>query len=235
MSQARAALAIQAVIFDYGGVLRHDARDDFDEIDGAFGLPGDSLWSAFHDIPEYRLSRTGSIDRTAFRAAVRRALLAACHDEDRIDGALAALDSHLAGLPPIASDMRALLERLRTAGRVRLGLLSNGGRGGTERLRADGVMDLFDDGFVSGDVGLAKPDPEVYQMAADLLGLRPNQVMMVAAHKGDLQAAKKVELRTAFVPRPLESGPDRKPDVAADPSFDVNARDFLDLSAKLVG
>ncbi|MBI3698011.1 MAG: haloacid dehalogenase type II, partial [Acidobacteria bacterium] len=79
-----------------------------------------------------------------------------------------------------------------------------------------------------------KPDPAVYQMAADLLGLQPNQVMMVAAHKGDLQAAKKVGLRTAFVPRPLEFGPDRKPDVAADPSFDVNARDFLDLAAKLV-
>ncbi|MCZ6675720.1 MAG: haloacid dehalogenase type II, partial [Candidatus Poribacteria bacterium] len=31
-----------------------------------------------------------------------------------------------------------------------------------------------------------KPDPEVYQTAADLLGLSPNQVMMVAAHPGDL-------------------------------------------------
>lgn len=201
MSQARAALAIQAVIFDYGGVLRHDARDDFDEIDGAFGLPGGALWSAFHDIPEYRLSRTGSIDRTAFRAAVRRALLAACHDEDRIDGALAALDSHLAGLPPIASDMRALLERLRTAGRVRLGLLSNGGRGGTERLRADGVMDLFDDGFVSGDVGLAKPDPEVFRFAAARLGVEPTGCLMIDDQHRNLEGARTAGLRTHLFER----------------------------------
>ena len=78
-----------------------------------------------------------------------------------------------------------------------------------------------------------KPDPEVYQMAADLLGLRPNQVMMVAAHKGDLQAAKKVGLRTAFVMRPLEFGPVRKPDVAPDPSFDIHAADFRELAQKL--
>ncbi len=201
MSQARAALAIQAVIFDYGGVLRHDARDDFDEIDGAFGLPGGALWSAFHDIPEYRLSRTGSIDRTAFRAAVRRALLAACHDEDRIDGALAALDSHLAGLPPIASDMRALLARLRTAGRVRLGLLSNGGRGGTERLRADGVMDLFDDGFVSGDVGLAKPDPEVFRFAAARLGVEPTGCLMIDDQCRNLEGARTAGLRTHLFER----------------------------------
>ena len=46
-----------------------------------------------------------------------------------------------------------------------------------------------------------KPDPETYQTGADLLGLAPNQVMMVAAHQGDLLSAQKVGapvgLRTA--------------------------------------
>lgn len=78
-----------------------------------------------------------------------------------------------------------------------------------------------------------KPDPEVYQSAADLLGLRPTQVMMVAAHKGDLMAARRVGLATAFVPRPLEFGPERKPDTTSDPSFDVVATDFNDLATKL--
>ena len=52
-----------------------------------------------------------------------------------------------------------------------------------------------------------KPDREVYQSAADFLMLQPAEVMMVAAHLGDLKAAKSVGLRTAFVPRPLEYGP----------------------------
>lgn len=78
-----------------------------------------------------------------------------------------------------------------------------------------------------------KPDKEVYQMAADLLGLRPDQVMMVAAHKGDLRAAKSVGFQTAFVLRPLEYGPGRKPDVTPDPAIDLTASDFIDLAAKL--
>jgi 2-haloacid dehalogenase len=78
-----------------------------------------------------------------------------------------------------------------------------------------------------------KPDREVYLMAVDLLGLRPEEVMMVAAHLGDLRAAKAVGLKTAFVTRPREFGPDGKPDLKADASCDVSAKDFLDLAGKL--
>jgi len=78
-----------------------------------------------------------------------------------------------------------------------------------------------------------KPDREVYQSAADILDLEPNQVVMVAAHKGDLRAAAGVGLKTAFVPRPLEFGPAGKPDLTPDPSFSVVAADFNDLAGQL--
>ena len=65
-----------------------------------------------------------------------------------------------------------------------------------------------------------KPDREVYQSAADFLDLKPAEVMMVAAHLGDLHAAKGVGLTTAFVARPLEYGPNGKPDLTADSSID---------------
>ena len=78
-----------------------------------------------------------------------------------------------------------------------------------------------------------KPDPEVYQIAADLLGLSPNEVMMVAAHPGDLRAAEAVGFQTALVPRPLEYGPGRVQEVTAYLS-DVVASDFDEL-ADLLG
>jgi 2-haloacid dehalogenase len=78
-----------------------------------------------------------------------------------------------------------------------------------------------------------KPDREVYQSAADILDLKPDQVMMVAAHLGDLRAAKAGGLRTAFVARPLEYGPDGKPDLKGDASVDVSAKDFNDLAGQL--
>ena len=78
-----------------------------------------------------------------------------------------------------------------------------------------------------------KPDREVYQSAADILDLKPADVMMVAAHLGDLRAAKQVGLRTAFVVRPNEFGPGGKPDLKADAVADVSAVDFNDLARQL--
>ena len=77
-----------------------------------------------------------------------------------------------------------------------------------------------------------KPDPEVYQTAASLLGLSPNEVMMVAAHPGDLRAAQAVGFQTAFVPRPLEYGPGSVQEVTAHPS-DLVATDFNALANAL--
>ena len=56
---------------------------------------------------------------------------------------------------------------------------------------------------VAGDY---KPKPIVYQRACDALGLMPQEVMMVAAHSDDLQAAARCGLRTGFVARAQEYG-----------------------------
>jgi 2-haloacid dehalogenase len=78
-----------------------------------------------------------------------------------------------------------------------------------------------------------KPDPEVYLVAADLLGLEPEHVMMCAAHRNDLVAARGAGLRTGFIHRPDEFGPTRKADEAAPGDFDVVASDILDLARQL--
>lgn len=78
-----------------------------------------------------------------------------------------------------------------------------------------------------------KPDPIVYQSAAELLGLKRAEVVMVAAHLGDLRAAKAEGLQTAFVTRPKEFGPNGKPDLKGDASVDLSATDFNDLASKM--
>jgi 2-haloacid dehalogenase len=78
-----------------------------------------------------------------------------------------------------------------------------------------------------------KPDPRTYLGAAKLLGLSPGEVMLVAAHVGDLRAASSAGLRTAYVPRPLEWGPGGVPPAPPDPGFDVVADDFSALADQL--
>lgn len=78
-----------------------------------------------------------------------------------------------------------------------------------------------------------KPDPETYLGAAALLGLRPEQVMMAAAHNGDLRAARGCGLKTAFFARPTEYGPHQSRDFAADEAWDVVAADIGDLASQM--
>jgi 2-haloacid dehalogenase len=78
-----------------------------------------------------------------------------------------------------------------------------------------------------------KPQPEAYLITAEMLGLRPAQCMMVAAHNGDLVAAASCGLRTAFVPRPTEHGAGQTTDLAPTGAHDVVAKDFVDLAVKL--
>jgi 2-haloacid dehalogenase len=81
--------------------------------------------------------------------------------------------------------------------------------------------------------GTYKPDPAAYRGGAALLGLPEERVMLVAAHVGDLRAAQRAGLRAAYVPRPLEWGPDAPAPDEGDASFDLVAADFSDLADAL--
>jgi len=78
-----------------------------------------------------------------------------------------------------------------------------------------------------------KPDRESYLTAVDLLGLKPGEVMMVAAHFGDLNAARSYGLSTGFIHRPNEYGPTRQADNASPGQFDFVSKDMLDLASQL--
>ena len=83
-----------------------------------------------------------------------------------------------------------------------------------------------------------KPDPKAYETTAGLLSLPTEQVMMVAAHKHDLEAARATGMRTAFIRRPDEYGPDNSPpdltpDSPSGVAYDYVADGFLDLADQM--
>jgi 2-haloacid dehalogenase len=91
----------------------------------------------------------------------------------------------------------------------------------------------FDCIISAENAGCYKPRPEVYLTAVNLLGRKPEQVMLVAAHNYDLHAARSLGLRTAFIPRPTEFGQYQSKDRQAEESWDVIAEDMIDLARKL--
>lgn len=94
--------------------------------------------------------------------------------------------------------------------------------------------DLPWDAILGAEVAQAyKPMPQAYLRTAEILALQPEQVCLVAAHNGDLAAARKCGLRTAFVARPAEHGPGQTSDLVAEQAWDLVATDFGDLASQL--
>jgi 2-haloacid dehalogenase len=90
------------------------------------------------------------------------------------------------------------------------------------------------DAILGSDVvGVYKPTPEAYFRTIDFLALKPEEVLLVAAHNDDLAAARKCGMRTGFVVRATEHGPSQTSDLYPLEEWDVIAEDFVDLAGKL--
>ncbi len=123
------------------------------------------------------------------------------------------------------------LTRLKS--RFIIGTLSNGNVGLLTRMAKNAGLPW--DVVLGAETARAyKPLPQAYLASAELLNLAPGQVMLVAAHNGDLAAAAKVGLATAFVTRPAEYGPHQSRDFKADRAWDVVTDSFTAL-AKAMG
>lgn len=79
-----------------------------------------------------------------------------------------------------------------------------------------------------------KPDAEVYIGACRLLRLPPEEVMLCAAHNYDLGAARALGMKTAFIPRRTEYGPQQDKDLEAEQAWDFVAEDLVALSERLI-
>jgi len=123
---------------------------------------------------------------------------------------------------------------------------------GLARLKAKYVLSTLSNADVAGLVEMAKgsglpwdcilcaeffrhykPDAEVYLGAIELLGLPPEEILLVAAHNYDLRAARSHGMATAFVPRPREYGAGQTSDLRAEDDWDIVVGDFEELAAAM--
>ncbi len=82
-------------------------------------------------------------------------------------------------------------------------------------------------------IGVYKPHPQAYLKVAQWLGLEPPEILMVACHNFDLNAARSCGFKTAFVRRPDEWGPEGPPDPKPHPASDLVVDGFSALADRL--
>ena len=231
--------SVKALVFDVFGTVvdwRGSLIADLTAFGAARGVAAD--WAAFVDA--WRAAYQPSMDRVR-RGERPFVMLDVLHREtlDRLTA-----DFGIAGLDEAArQEMNRMWHRLRpwpdsVAGLARLkrrftvATLSNGNVALLTAMAKNAGLPW--DTIFGGDIFRHyKPDPETYLGACALLDLKPAEVMMVAAHNGDLAAARGLGLRTAFFPRPTEYGPLQAGDLAPEQDWDVVARDVEDLAARL--
>lgn len=167
----------KGLLLDYGGVLTTPVGDSFLAWEHDHGFePGEVIRlirRAYDDADGGLIGRLerGEIPTGEFDAQLRR--IFAGQGRQVPDGSL--VDAMFARMSP-AGDMWAVAEQARAAG-IRVGLLSNSW--GTAMYPRQRLEESFDVQVISGEVGLRKPDPEIYELAAELLGLPPTRCAFV--------------------------------------------------------
>lgn len=216
----------------YTGVARQVA-EIFAEL--GVDLDGGSFAAQWRDryLPSMARVRDGEREWAYLDTLHRESLddLLTCHGvADAVDGAARARLVRAWHRLPAWEDSAAGLTRL--AGSYVLAALSNGGFALLTHLVKDAKLPF--DCILSAELSRAyKPDARVYRSAADLLDVSPEQVLMVAAHKWDLVGAAATGMRTAFVERPREKGPDGQADRAAEVTADLSVTSFPALADAL--
>ncbi len=161
---------LSALVVDFGGVLTTNIWDAFGEFCAAEGLEPKTVKNLFRSDPKamrlLRALETGELDEPAFEPQFGALLGLA--DTEGLIGRL------FRGLRPDET-MIGAVKAARTAG-IKTGLISNSwGLGIYERA----PVDIFDEAVISGDVGMHKPKPEIYQLACERLAVLPGDCVFV--------------------------------------------------------
>jgi putative hydrolase of the HAD superfamily len=164
---------LEALLVDFGGVLTTNVWDSFRTFCDAEGLERERVKKIFREDPEalsmLRRLETGELDEDEFSAGFGPLLGI---PPERQEGLI---DRLFAGMEPEESMLEAL-RRARRAG-LKTGLISNSwGRGRYDRSTFE---ELFDGVVISGEVGLHKPEPQIFELGAERVGLPPSKCVFV--------------------------------------------------------
>ena len=161
------------------------------ELDQAHGLPRSSVFETLYRTPAWAAIERGRGDRQAWVDAAHHLL------EERAGRPLPRLHEEWRASQRAIEPNLDLVRDLR--GSHKLAILSNADISLRERLEADmGIHHLFDDIVCSAEVGMAKPEPEIFALSAERLGLEPRECVFVDDLDTNVEAARQVGMQAVL-------------------------------------
>ncbi len=183
----------KALLVDFGGVLTTDIWSSFADFCEQRGLDAEAAKGLFRENPEaleaLRALETGKLDPAEFER--RFAELLGTEPEGLVEGLFA-------GLEPV-EPMLAVLRQAPEVG-IPTGLISNSW---VMEHYTDEIRELFDVVVISAEVGLHKPQPEIFRLAAEQIGLEPSDCVFVDDLRENCEGAEAVGM-TAVLHRDVD-------------------------------
>jgi putative hydrolase of the HAD superfamily len=180
---------ILAVVFDFGGVISRGGEEAARDLDRRYSLPEGSIWKAFYRNQEWRELQLGRGSFDAWRQEVMTSL-------ESIAGRPLpnAWEEWIDGQRGVREEMVGLVRGLRDGYKV--GLLSNATVNLEDMLeRRYGIITLFDVIVNSARVGMAKPDPRIFTLAAERLAVAPTECVFIDDLEPNVRAAADVGMQ----------------------------------------
>ncbi len=187
---------MKGLLVDFGGVLTTNVFDSFRDFCVKEGLEAEAFLDLFRTNPEARVQlrrvETGEIDEDEFGEILGEMLGV----EDRVD-----LVNRLFAGMRADEPMVAAVREAKAAG-VRTGLISNSiGAGRYDRSQ---FPELYDGVVISAEVGMHKPQPEIFRLGAERVGLPPEECVFVDDLRENCEGAEAVGM-TAVLHRGAET------------------------------
>jgi putative hydrolase of the HAD superfamily len=174
---------IRGLIFDYGGVLWDMRWDLARTLEQEHGLRERTIVQTLYGSETWRQLEVGVGDREAWLDESHRSL------EEAAGRELPRLHAHWRERQHLIAPNIDLIRRLRPT--YKTAVLSNADSSLARALaERHGIADLFDDIVVSADVGMAKPDPEIYALSAQRLRLDPGACVFIDDLESNVEAAR---------------------------------------------
>ena len=192
-------MARRGLLVDFGGVLTTDIFESFQAFCEAEGLVPDRVRTTFRSDDEGRQLlfdlELGKLSEAEFEKRFARHLGLAV---ERVDGLI---DRLFGGMRP-DRDMEMAVVMAKRQG-IRTGLISNSW--GSGRYELDRFPELFDGWVISGEEGIRKPDPAIYALGAERIGLPPEEIVFVDDLRGNLKPAREMGMATVHHVRAEET------------------------------
>ena len=192
-------MARRGLLVDFGGVLTTDIFESFQAFCEAEGLVPDRVRTTFRSDDEGRQLlfdlELGKLSEAEFEKRFARHLGLA------VERAPGLIDRLFGGMRP-DRDMEMAVVMAKRQG-IRTGLISNSW--GSGRYELDRFPELFDGWVISGEEGIRKPDPAIYALGAERIGLPPEEIVFVDDLRGNLKPAREMGMATVHHVRAEET------------------------------